>query len=163
MARDRSGLKLIPGPAIVWWYKELDEVTVRIGQENLPRAIRALLLRLKRRTECCQMPFPRGEIVHLQRKMIAAASRADFPTTIADEMQFLLVAQPKPGAGKIEGRSGHRRQSENVFIESATPGHIGDVNGYVIEFVDCHGFWRTALQASRSIRQQSEPNEFPNG
>ena len=80
--------------------KQLDKVPVWISEENLPRAIGPLLLRLKLYTGFGQVFLPDCDVVHLQRKMIAPAAGKHFVSPIADEVQLLRAAQalegPKP-------------------------------------------------------------------
>jgi len=58
------------------------------------------------------------------------ASRAD--------VQVLIDAEPKPGAGKRERRPRDRLQLEHVAIEGHAPLDVGNVNGNVIELTDEH-------------------------
>lgn len=56
--------------------------------------------------------------------------------TVTDQMQFLIDTQTKPGTGKIERRSIHRRQTQNVPIKRHTDRDIGDVQCHVIELMN---------------------------
>ena len=51
------------------------------------------------------MPLPCVEVFHLQREVIAAIVREHGFGAITDEVQFLIRAQPEPGARKREGRT----------------------------------------------------------
>src|SRR4029450_10450555 len=70
--------------------------------------------------------------------MVAAVMRNDFPRPLADDVQVLIDAEPKPGAGKRESRPRDRLQLEHVAIEGHAPLDVGNVNGNVIELTDKH-------------------------
>ena len=100
---------------------------IRVAQENLPCTIRPLLHRTKLRTRLFQMFLPCRQVIHPQREMISALNQCHRPAP-ADEMQFLLRAQPEPCARKIERRARQRFKPQHIAIEGAAPFHVRDVD-----------------------------------
>jgi len=118
--------------------EQLDEMSVRVAQENLPRAVRPLLLRPKLRAGLLQMLFPGREVVGPEREMVVAVGGDNRRAAPADQVQFLVRAQPEPCARKIKRRARHRLQPQNLAIKSAAPFHVRDVDGHMIELVNLH-------------------------
>jgi hypothetical protein len=111
-------------------------MTVRVAQENLPCTIRSPFSWPKFGADLIQMFLPRRDVIHAEREVIVAINgwnRLDVPS---DEMQFLIRAQPKPRARKIESGTSQHFQLKHAAIKRATPFHICDVYGDVVKFVN---------------------------
>ena len=83
-----------------------------------------------------QVLFPLIQIIHDECQMRAAVPRVHRLVTVADQMQFLIDAQAKPGPGEIEIRTIHRRQTEDVAIKRHAHRDIGNMQCDVIELMN---------------------------
>src|SRR5579872_3989214 len=70
--------------------------------------------------------------------MVAAAVRADWLEAVANKMQLLLASQSKPRALKVERRTRHWLETQNVAVEIARGFDVPYMNGYVIQFQNLH-------------------------
>src|SRR5512134_2115163 len=87
--------------------EQFNHVSVWVAEKNLPRAIRPGFAGTKFRASFLQVRLPRIQIVHAQREMIATIPRNHRLNALADQVQFLICAQAKPGAWKRERRARH--------------------------------------------------------
>src|SRR5258708_18432744 len=71
---------------------------------------------------------------------------------LADEVQLLMGSQPKPRAGKSEGRTRNRVEPQREPVKLTAALNIRDVDGNVIKLKDCHGAGRI-LARSPGARQ----------
>ena len=107
-------------------------VAVRVGDEELKGAIRAGAARQIFLPDVVEMILPLIEIVGTQGEVVASRLGSCVQFTIADQVQFLEFAQPKPSAGEVERRPLHWLQLECVTVKLAAFLHIGDVKRDVI-------------------------------
>ena len=105
---------------------------VGIPQENLPGTVGPLFSWAKIRAGLLQIFFPRHNVIHAQRKMVIVIYGRNGRDFAADQMQFLVHAEPEPRAGKIKGRARQRFQPQQAAIKRAAPFHVMDVDGDVI-------------------------------
>ena len=56
--------------------------------------------------------------------------------TVTDQVQFLIDSQAEPGTGKVERRTIHRRQTQNVPIKRHADRDIGNMQCHVIELMN---------------------------
>ena len=70
--------------------------------------------------------------------MIAAVVRNDLLGPLADQVQLLIDAEPKPSARKRKRRPRDGRQLQNVAIKPDAAVHVGNVQGHVVELSDEH-------------------------
>ena len=107
-------------------------MSVRVAEKNLPRAIRPEFAGTKIRANFLQMRLPRIQIVHAQREVVASIPRNHGLNALADQVQFLIRAQAKPGAWKRERRARYGFESQNIAIKRGALVHVGDVKGDVV-------------------------------
>src|SRR5205814_1522197 len=121
------------------WREQFDDVLIRVAQENLPRAIGPPFAREMFSPQRVQMPFPRVEVVHLQREMIAAVVREHGLVAIANDVQLLMGSEPKPRTRKRERRTRDGLEPQDIMIKPAALLHVADVNRDVVQFLNFHG------------------------
>src|SRR5256885_2185353 len=70
--------------------------------------------------------------------MIAAVVRKHGFSAVADDVEFLVRAQPEPGARKRESGARHRLEQQHAPVKLATLLDITDVNRDVVQFLNLH-------------------------
>ena len=113
-------------------------MSVRIAEKNLPRSVGPLLSRTKLRAGFSEMHLPRVKVVHAQREMIAPIAGYHLFGAVADEMQFLIRSQPKPGTRKRECWPGNLLKLQRAAVKLTAPLHVGNVERDMIQFLDFH-------------------------
>src|SRR5205085_8278371 len=91
-----------------------------------------------------QILFPGVKIIDQEREMIATVVRDHFAVPPADQMEILIDAQPKPGAGKAERRPWNRLQAQHVAIKRRAFLDIRHVQRNVVKLEELHCRLRTA-------------------
>ena len=99
---------------------KLNVMAVGVWQENLEGAVRPRASRKALYAAIIEMAFPGVHVVHHQGEMVSAAGRHHFPFSLAYQMQLLVDAQAKPGAGKIECGPRQRLELKNIAIKRDT-------------------------------------------
>jgi|GEM_PF-4507582 len=89
------------------------------------------------------MPLPGIQVIDQQSVMIAPIVRYDSLLALADDVQLLIVAKPKPGPWKTECRTGNRRELQYIAIERHRPLDVSDMDGYVVELGDMQ--WKAGV------------------
>ncbi len=112
---------------------------IGIDYKQLIRAIGANAARLGVDSLTADMSFPGVHIVDQQRKVIPPVMRNNLFFPLADQVQFLIAAESKPGTRKGEIRSGQRFELQDVAIEGQTFVEIGNVESDVVEGENVHG------------------------
>lgn len=74
--------------------------------------------------------------------MIVAASRLNRLIASADEMKFLLRAEPEPRARKIKSRARNFFQPQHAAIKRAAFFYVGNVDGDVIDLENFQSCFR---------------------
>ena len=118
--------------------KKLNHVTVRVMKEELKSSIRAAFGWLKLSLNDPEVSFPSIEVVNPQCEMIAAVVREDGLRSIADQVQLLRCAEPKPGTRERECRSRNRFKTQNVPVKCAAAHDVLHVKGNVIQLENGH-------------------------
>src|SRR5262245_12409816 len=113
-------------------------MSVRINHVQLPRSIRPRPPRREFYMVLREIFFPRIKIIDQQRKVIAPIVRHNLPIPPADQMQFLIDSQPKPGTRKAEGRSWNWLQVQHIAIECDALFTVGNVQSNVTELSEAH-------------------------
>ena len=85
------------------------------------------------------MGIPLVKRIHDQGQMPAPMVRMDRQVSIANQMQFLILAQSKPGTGEVKRRPVQQRQFQRVSIIGNAGVDIRDVKGNMVELSDKHG------------------------
>lgn len=109
-------------------------MVVRIAQEDLPGAVGPRFTRCEWRADVLEVLFPGAEIVDAQGEMVFLMTGEESRTVIGDEMQFLVLAEAKPGAGKGKRGPRDRFEAKHVTIKCNAGFDVLDVDGDVIEF-----------------------------
>lgn len=79
-----------------------------------------------------ELSFPRVQIIDGQCEVGAAVVRLDFRRTIPDQVEFLIVAEPEPGAGEVKGGTLDRRQPHHGSVKMDAAVDVGDVQGDMV-------------------------------
>ena len=82
--------------------------------------------------------FPGVDVIHHQGVVIPTMMAIGLIRSSADQVEFLLFSQLKPGPGKVKCRTWDGLQLQNILVKLATRLHVGDVDGDVIELGEVH-------------------------
>jgi hypothetical protein len=85
-----------------------------------------------------QVSLPSLEIIDEQGEMIPASLRINLARPLANQMQLLIDAQAKPGAGKRKRRPRNRLQPQHIAVKLHAPLDIGNVQSDVVELGKDH-------------------------
>jgi len=115
---------------------------IRIDHERLLGAVGPHSPRREVRLAIRQMPLPGVEIIDQESVVIAPIVRDHCLLALADDVQLLVLAQPKPGPGKAECRAGNWREAQHVPVERDRPLDVGHVDGNVVKLGDVQAEWK---------------------
>jgi len=116
-----------PLAAIGSGLEQFHKMPVGILDENLSRAIGSAFSGEKSRRSVTQVGLPGVDVIDGQREVCATMMGTDFRDSIANQVQFLLTAQAKPGARKIEVGPSDLVEFQGLAIELAARVEVGDV------------------------------------
>ena len=117
---------------------ELDEMAVGVGEEDLLGSIGASPARKVVDSVGFEVGFPCIHVIDEQGEVVTSIVGEYGFFAVADNVQLLIGAEPKPGARKIESRTRDAFQLQDFAIESAAGIDVGDVNRHVIELGGVH-------------------------
>src|SRR5438128_2544737 len=90
--------------------------------------------------------------------MVAAVVRRNRVGAVTDDVEFLLRAQPEPGARKREGWTRNCFELQHTPIKLATLLDITDVNRDVVQFLNLHLEYRG--QETRRAKKTTDENRW---
>jgi len=126
-------------------------MTIRVSQKNLISAIGTDAAREMWHAAVVKVSFPFLHVVDQQRKVIATMLSNQWVLFIADQVQFLVGSQAKPGARKRKGGTSNRLELEHVAIKGYASFDVRHVNRYMIELQGSH---ERHLRRERKRRQR---------
>jgi hypothetical protein len=103
-------------------------VAVGIANEYLPRPIGTHFARTEIGFRGRQMVFPFIKVIDAKREVIATIVGVNSFGAVADDVEFLHVAEAEPCAGKCERRPRDDFKLQNGLIELATRLDIPDMD-----------------------------------
>lgn len=121
---------------------QLDVMPIRIDHIRLLGAVGPQAPRRETRLTFRQMLLPGIEIINQESVVIAPIVRDHRLLALADDVQLLVLTQPKPGPGKAERRPGNRREAQHIAIERDRPLDVGHVDGNVVKLGDVQAEWK---------------------
>jgi len=107
-------------------------MAIGVAEENLPRAVGPHLPRTEISFHLREVRFPFVETVRAQGKMIAAIVRVHRFRALANDVQLLRRAEPKPRARKSERRTWHAFELQHLAVKITAHLHVAHVNSNVI-------------------------------
>jgi len=113
-------------------------MSVGIGKKDLVRTIRPNSQRQMGNTDCGEMLLPCRDVVDQQGVMIPPMVLDRRILRVANQVQLLVVSQPKPGARKRESRPSYGLKSQHVAVKSDAARDIADMDGDVIKLQRPH-------------------------
>jgi hypothetical protein len=111
---------------------------VNVANKNLGRAIRPPMRSAHFQAERLEMIDPRLKLFHAQGEVISTVARIHRINSLPDDVQFLILAEAEPSAGKVEGRSRDALQPQQRGIKLAALLDVPHVDGHMIQFKDSH-------------------------
>ena len=86
----------------------------------------------------CEVILPGLEVIRSQGEVIAAIMGNDGLVAFADEVEFLELAETKPGTGEGKGGPGNSLEAKNGGIEFRALLDVLDVQGHVVQLENFH-------------------------
>ena len=136
---------------------------VGVAEEDLPGAIGLALFGGGFGADILQVSLPGVDVVHLKCEMVPAITGKHGFVPIPNQVQFLLGAEPKPGAGKIKSRTRHRFQPQDPLIKVNALCHARDVKSDMVQLKDSHRFRLTVTPRQFSRTHASDVIIDPHG